>query len=179
MRELREVLNEAAYDIECAVRAEWGWPDVHPANQRKYDRDIAIVSALREHAEALAAAPRVQMLDEWRVLYANGNEGFTRFTREEAQRVADEDNKDVPGCDARVVRLALVDENDPEIPESSTRVTDAMRLALGVLTWQMEARSWCGDPDAECPLQDACKPSHDHTLAIAALTAALEGPRDQ
>lgn len=62
---------------------------------------------------------------------------------------------------------------------AATRVTDAMRLALDVLTWQMEARSRCGDPDAECPLQDACKPSHGHTLAIAALTAALEGQSDQ
>ena len=64
-------------------------------------------------------------------------------------------------------------------PAPRVVVTEAMRLALDVLTWQMEARSRCGDPDAECPLQDACKPSHDHTRAISALTAALtEAPAD-
>jgi hypothetical protein len=80
-----------------------------------------------------------------------------------------------------VAERAMADEivRLREALAAATRVTDAMRLALDVLTWQMEARSRCGDPDAECPLQDACKPSHDHTLAIAALTAALEGPRDQ
>jgi hypothetical protein len=60
---------------------------------------------------APSAEARVKLLDEWRVLYANGNEGFTRFTPEEAQRVADEDNQGFPGCGARVVRVALVDEN--------------------------------------------------------------------
>jgi hypothetical protein len=55
----------------------------------------------------------------------------------------------------------------------SPRVREAMARALDVLTWQLEARSRCGDPDTECPLQDACKPSHDHMLAVEALRSAL------
>lgn len=64
MRELREVLTEAAYEIEYAVRERWGWPDVHPANKRKYARDMAIVAELREHADALTPSPRPTHTEE-------------------------------------------------------------------------------------------------------------------
>ena len=140
MRDLREVLNEAAYDIECAVRAEWGWPDVHPANQRKYDRDIAIVSALREHAEALAAAcvqetpmgeahtTRVTVLEGYRIMDRFTVIGASVFdTIWQASSWLRDFDRDSPNCAPhRVVRVALVDENYPEMPERSTRVTDEM-----------------------------------------------------
>lgn len=44
---LKALALEAADDIEAAVRHEYGWPDIHPAMQRKYDRDYAIVEQLR------------------------------------------------------------------------------------------------------------------------------------
>jgi hypothetical protein len=66
-----------------------------------------------------------------------------------------------------------------EAPAPRVEVTEAMRMALDVLTWQVEARNNCGDPDAECPLQDACKPWNTHKHAIEALTRALtEAPAD-
>lgn len=52
MRDLVVVLRDAAYDIERDVYARYNWPDVHPAMQRKFDRDIAIVVELRAHAAA-------------------------------------------------------------------------------------------------------------------------------
>lgn len=70
----------------------------------------------------------------------------------------------------RVVRVALLDD---AAAAAGREEAEAMRLALDVLTWQLEAQTRCGDPDAECPLQDACKPSHGHTRAIAALRRAL------
>jgi hypothetical protein len=54
------LLREAACDIEAAVHAEYGYPDVHPAMQRKYQRDIAIVSQLRTAAETITAAREVR-----------------------------------------------------------------------------------------------------------------------
>jgi hypothetical protein len=50
---------------------------------------------------------------------------------------------------------------------------NAMRLALEELESQLACRDRCGDPDAECVLQDACKPSSEHTAAREALKSAL------
>ncbi|MBY0490602.1 MAG: hypothetical protein K2R93_12240 [Gemmatimonadaceae bacterium] len=68
----------------------------------------AIVGRLPD--TATPDARRVVELNEWRVTYANGNQGFPRTTREEAQQIADDDNANFPGCGARVVRVALIEE---------------------------------------------------------------------
>lgn len=49
--EIPALLREAADEIESAVRHEYGWPDVHPARQRKYERDMDLVTRLRAAAE--------------------------------------------------------------------------------------------------------------------------------
>lgn len=54
--EIPALLREAADEIESMVRHEYGWPDVHPARQRKYERDMDIVTRLRAAAERQAAA---------------------------------------------------------------------------------------------------------------------------
>ena len=40
-------ITEALNDLEHAVKGEYGFPSVHPAMQRKYDRDMAIVTDAR------------------------------------------------------------------------------------------------------------------------------------
>lgn len=50
--EVRRRLEIALDDLEAYVRAEYGWPDVHPANQARFDRDMA------EIAEGRAALAR-------------------------------------------------------------------------------------------------------------------------
>lgn len=40
-------LSAALDDLESYIKAEWGWPDVHPANQRRFDRDMAEVEVAR------------------------------------------------------------------------------------------------------------------------------------
>ena len=49
-----DIIREAASDLEAAARNEWGWPDVHPANRRKYDRDMAFASQVMDAADAFA-----------------------------------------------------------------------------------------------------------------------------
>lgn len=48
-------ITEALNDLEHAVKGEYGFPSVHPAMQRKYDRDMAIVTDAREAYHALRA----------------------------------------------------------------------------------------------------------------------------
>lgn len=50
-----DALDIALDGLEAHVKAEWGWPTVHPANQRKYDRDIGGVTDARGALAALRA----------------------------------------------------------------------------------------------------------------------------
>ena len=45
---MRDLLSECADEIESEVKSRWGWPDVHPAQRRKFDRDIEIVVRIRK-----------------------------------------------------------------------------------------------------------------------------------
>lgn len=49
--ELREVLTECADDLQTELQYRYGYPSIHPAMQRKFDRDMAPV----ERARALLA----------------------------------------------------------------------------------------------------------------------------
>ena len=61
---VREAMLEAALDIEEMVRNEYGHPDVHPARQWKYDRDIEIVGRLRYLASVESSPhPDTERLD--------------------------------------------------------------------------------------------------------------------
>ena len=45
--ELREVLNECADDLQTELQYRYGYPSIHPAMQRKFDRDMAPVERAR------------------------------------------------------------------------------------------------------------------------------------
>ena len=51
--EVRRRLEIALDDLEAYVRAEYGWPDVHPANQARFDRDMAGIVEGRAALEAM------------------------------------------------------------------------------------------------------------------------------
>lgn len=174
------------------VMLQFGWYAAQSAGQ-EHEVVHLMADEIVRLREALFSATRVRVLDEWRVLYANGNEGFTRFTPEEAQRVADEDNQNFPGCGARVVRVALVDAdasggNDPENPESSERVSNAYQLPDTVqaivdaaAAYEKKHGPW---QDYRMSRRDEAFPVDKTERAIivayrkhTALTAALEAPR--
>lgn len=54
IEKLVEKATEAAETIAQCVKVEHGWPNVHPANQRRYDRDMEQVQEILA-ALALAA----------------------------------------------------------------------------------------------------------------------------
>lgn len=45
--ELREALNECADDLQTELEHRYGYPSIHPAMQRKFDRDMAPVERAR------------------------------------------------------------------------------------------------------------------------------------
>lgn len=48
---LEAALREAAMDCETAVKVEYGWPNVHPAMQPKFDRDMSEIAGWRAALE--------------------------------------------------------------------------------------------------------------------------------
>ena len=48
---LRRLLTECANEIESYVKAEYGWPDVHPAQQSEFDAGMFLVNDAREAAK--------------------------------------------------------------------------------------------------------------------------------
>ena len=52
VRALVTLSREAANTIEQCIKVEHGWPIVHPANQRRYDRDMEQVQDILKATEA-------------------------------------------------------------------------------------------------------------------------------
>lgn len=55
IEELLRTAREAADTIEQCVKVKWGWPEVHPANQRRYDSDMEQVSELLQAIDVVEA----------------------------------------------------------------------------------------------------------------------------
>jgi hypothetical protein len=147
-----------------------------------------VIGRVLDKREALAAAcvqgtpmgeahtTRVRVLDEWRVLDNRGDECAVKWNAQEAEQERAWYDETAPeDAPHRVVRVALVDANHPEMPEGSTRVTDEMveRAAKALYlrgdlshwgTWEQEIARY-----KETYYEDA----------LAVITAALEGSRDQ
>lgn len=45
---LRVALRECADDLEAEINGRYRWPDVHPAQQPQYERDMVTVRQARE-----------------------------------------------------------------------------------------------------------------------------------
>lgn len=56
VRELVRLSLEAANTLEQCVKVEWGWPNVHPANKRRYDRDMEQVQDILKATKAFTEA---------------------------------------------------------------------------------------------------------------------------
>lgn len=53
-KEDAEDIRDAARSLEVEIRHRWGYPDIHPANQRKYDRDYEDVTKLNALADRIS-----------------------------------------------------------------------------------------------------------------------------
>jgi hypothetical protein len=103
--------------VEAAVSMlyfEWHehestWPCC-PEEKREEWRAIARSALEAALAASPVRSPEPVMVDEWRLQYANGNRAGLYSTRTEAVMLADHDNQSFPGCGARVMRTALVDD---------------------------------------------------------------------
>jgi hypothetical protein len=119
-----------------------------------------------------AHATRVTVVDEWRVLDKNGDECFMGWNVQDAERqrmwCEEAAPEDAPH---RVVRVALVDE---PVSDAYTlpRVTEAMKDAAftGFVDAHFTFKLFELTPADEAKIRAS---------VAAALTAALEGPRDQ
>lgn len=48
---LRRLLLECAEELEADVKERYGWPDVHPAQKRKFERDMELVNEAKKKAK--------------------------------------------------------------------------------------------------------------------------------
>lgn len=53
IKALVDAMRECADDLEAFTRAEYGWPNVHPAMQGKIDRDMQVVVNARAALRAI------------------------------------------------------------------------------------------------------------------------------
>jgi hypothetical protein len=173
------VLKEYRVRCDCDVKFFESCCDA------EYQQMAAMADEIVRLREALAAAcvqgtpmgeahaTRVTVVDEWRVLDKNGDECFMGWNVQDAERqrmwCEEAAPEDAPH---RVVRVALVDQNHPEMPESSTRVTEAMKDAAfnGFVDAHFTFKLFELTPADEAKIRAS---------VAAALTAALDGPRDQ
>ncbi|BAH38840.1 hypothetical protein GAU_1798 [Gemmatimonas aurantiaca T-27] len=49
--ELADLLTEAAKDLESEIDTRYGYPDVHPSQRNKYNRDSETVTRLQKAAD--------------------------------------------------------------------------------------------------------------------------------
>lgn len=56
--EVERALRDASDDCFAAVRNEWGWPNVHPSNERRFKRDASVVDDYRAALVRLREARR-------------------------------------------------------------------------------------------------------------------------
>jgi hypothetical protein len=54
LQAVREALRESADDLEASVKAEYGYPDIHPAMKHKFDRDMEPVVKARAALKLMA-----------------------------------------------------------------------------------------------------------------------------
>ncbi len=176
MRELHELIDDL-YDAKSAC--ELAYHDLTPMHRR--DRAATqfreAVEAIATYIEALAAATRVRVLDRWTIV---GSDDLIAMNYTLSKEISDAwvavvDKAFPDSAPHRVVRVALVDQNHPEMPESSTRVTDEMVERVARALHEESENPIRGD--ARIPWWDASPYWHDKMRRMARV--ALEVPRDQ
>lgn len=178
---MRDTVIVGGYEYRHAD-GQWGIRKVGadvPFGPVTWPHTVALIERIRE-LEALAATPRVRVLDEWRVVDKRGHHAtyhpfILRTPEDHAMAVSWCDEQVPQDAPHRVVRVAMVEEDSHQsVPsDHATRVTDEMveRAAkalhdaayTGGYSWENQDSHW----------QDVVREK-----ARIALTAALEGPRD-
>lgn len=168
MREREAVLNE--FDAVCETVAERAMAD-----EIVRLREVLAAACVQGTPMGEAHTTRVTVLDEWRVVDKYESNRRTAYDEDQAENMrAYLDRVESVVAPHRVVRVALVDANHPETPERSTRVTDEMvERAAKATVARVVAEAFELYADEE----EAMRVHREY--ARIALTAALEGPRDQ
>lgn len=58
----RRTVRMALLDLRESVKSDFGWPTIHPANQRKFDRDMDSVVEAERALDALCCAVEAKVV---------------------------------------------------------------------------------------------------------------------